>query len=289
MGYLKIIVAILIWSSLGIFIRKIELPNECIIFYSALIAGVIQLISLLVSGLLKEERQKNADPRSAFFLVLSPLCFIANTMLFYFAFRNTTIANAVLTHYTAPIFVAIMAPLLLKEKIKGTTWLAITFSSLGLWFILGSDNPFSSMTEGSRESLGIIAGAMSGLGYAFLILTVKRIASVYSSLFIIFIQNSITTLILLPFIFDVTMPSQALPYLLIMGIFHSTIAPVLYVQGFRSVKANEAAVLGYFEPVGAIILAFIFLHEVPGIEALLGGALILYSGYMIIKKRLENG
>ena len=289
MGYLKIICAILIWSSLGIFIRKIELPNECIIFYSAVIAGVIQFIALLVSGLLNKERRKDAEPRSALFLVISPLCFIANTMLFYFAFRNTTIANAVLSHYTAPIFVAIMAPLLLKEKIKRTTWIAISLSSIGLWFILGGTNPFSNISAGSRESLGIIAGAMSGLAYAFLILIVKRIASVYSSLFITFIQNGFTALILLPFVLAVTVPPQSLPYLLIMGIFHSTIAPVLYVQGFRSVKANEAAILGYFEPVGAIILAFVFLHEVPGAPALLGGSLILYSGYMIIKKRLKDG
>jgi len=289
MGYLKIIAAILIWSSLGIFIRKIELPNECIIFYSAIIAGVIQFISLLASGLLKEERRKNAEPKNALFLLISPLCFIANTMLFYFAFRNTTIANAVLSHYTAPIFVAIMAPLLLKEKIKRTTWIAIILSSIGLWSILEGKNPFSNISAGSQESLGIIAGAMSGLAYAFLILVIKRIASVYSSLFITFIQNAITAMILLPFVYNTAVPSQALPYLLIMGIFHSTTAPILYVQGFKSVKASEAAVLGYFEPVGATILAFVFLHEVPGIQALLGGALILYSGYMIIKKRLKDG
>ena len=289
MGYLKIICAILIWSSLGIFIRKIELPNECIIFYSAVIAGVIQLISLLVSGILKEEIRNKSETRSALFLLISPICFIANTMLFYFAFRNTTIANAVLSHYTAPIFVAIMAPILLKEKIKRTTWIAISLSSIGLWSILGGSNPFSDISAGSRESLGIIAGAMSGLAYAFLILTVKRIASVYSSLFITFIQNGITAMILLPFVLGTAVPSQAIPYLLIMGIFHSTIAPILYVQGFRSAKANEAAILGYFEPVGAIILAFVFLHEVPGVPALLGGALILYSGYMIIKKRLKDG
>jgi drug/metabolite transporter (DMT)-like permease len=71
-----------------------------------------------------------------------------------------------------------------------------------------------------------------------------------------------------------------------MGVLHSTLAPLLYVQGFRSVKANEAAILGYFEPVGAIILALIVLHEVPGLTALLGGVLILFSGYMILKARM---
>jgi len=70
-----------------------------------------------------------------------------------------------------------------------------------------------------------------------------------------------------------------------MGVVHSTIAPLLYVQGFRSVRANEAAILGYFEPIGATLLALVFFGEVPGIKALIGGALILYSGYIILKER----
>ena len=78
----------------------------------------------------------------------------------------------------------------------------------------------------------------------------------------------------------------SLPYLVTMGVVHSTIAPLLYVQGLKSVKANEAAILGYFEPVGAIILALVVLHEIPGAIALLGGALILVSGYMILRARV---
>ena len=70
-----------------------------------------------------------------------------------------------------------------------------------------------------------------------------------------------------------------------MGLIHSTLAPLLHVQGFKDVKANQAAILGYFEPVGAIIMALIFLNEIPGARALLGGALILYSGFIIIRKK----
>ena len=285
MGYLKIIAAIFIWSSLGIFIRKIELPNQAIIFYTATISGALQFILLTSTGLLKKARLSDVSTRDSLFLVISPLCFIANTMLFYFAFRNTTIANAVLTHYTAPVFVAILAPMLLKEKIHKTTWLAIILSSAGLWLILGGKPPDTEMLRPDRERLGIIAGAASGLAYAFLILIVRRIASRYSSLFIIFIQNGIVAIVLLPFVLSVHVPLQSLPYLITMGLFHSTLAPWLYVQGFKSVKANEAAILGYFEPVGAIILALIFLHEAPGQTALIGGALILCSGYLILSAR----
>ena len=285
MGYLKIITAILIWSSLGIFVRRIELPNQGIIFYSATIAGVLQFIILVSTGLLKKAKHSEGNTRSALFLLLAPFCFIANTMLFYFAFRNTTIANAVLTHYTAPVFVAVLAPILLKEKIQRTAWLAIVISSIGLWFILGNNSPAAGVHQGGSEHLGIIAGALSGLAYAFLILIIRRIAPLYSALFITFIQNGIVAIVLLPFVLNIQVTMQSLPYLITMGIVHSTIAPWLYVQGFKSVKANEAAILGYFEPVGAIILAFFVLHEVPGLTALLGGALILFSGYLILRSR----
>jgi drug/metabolite transporter (DMT)-like permease len=286
MGYLKIITAILIWSSLGIFVRKIELPNHCIIFYAALIAGSLQFILLSLTKSFKKAKRFDSSPRNALFLVLSPICFMANALLFYYAFRNTTIANAVLTHYTAPVFVAILAPLLLKESIRKTTWIAIMLSSIGLWFILGGKPTGTEVLQENREHLGIIAGALSGLAYAFLILIIRRIASLYSSLFITFIQNGIVALVLLPFVFRIHLSMEAMPYLITMGVVHSTIAPLLYVEGLRSVKANEAAILGYFEPVGAILLALIFLRETPGLTVLLGGTLILYSGYMIVKARV---
>lgn len=285
MGHVKIITAILIWSSLGIFIRKIDLPNHCIIFYASAIAGALQFILLTSSGLLRKDKYSAGGRRGALFLVLLPVCFIANSMLFYFAFRNTTIGNAVLTHYTAPVFVALLAPLLLKEKISKTTWTAIILSSAGLWLVLGGKASVRQTFHTGNEHLGIIAGAFSGLAYAFLILIIRRIAALYSSLFITFIQNGIVALVLLPFVFRVPVSLETLSYLITMGIVHSTVAPLLYVQGFKSVKANEAAILGYFEPVAAIILAFIVLHEVPGITALIGGALILFSGYLILKAR----
>lgn len=285
MGYLKIISAILIWSSLGIFVRKIALPNADIIFYSAVIAGLVQFFLVSLTGRLKKTIRDKNSANSVFLLILLPVCFLGNTLLFYFAFTHTTIANAVLTHYTAPIFVVLMAPVFLKEKILKTAWLAIILSSLGLWLLLGAPASGEGIFTGDSESRGIIAGVISGFAYALLILIIRGIASQFSALFIIFIQNSLVALLLLPFVPMIQLTWQSLPYIVTLGIVHSTIAPLLYVQGFKSVKAHEASILGYLEPVGAIILALIFLHEVPGIKALIGGAFILCSGYLIVRSR----
>ncbi len=283
MGYLKITIAILIWSSLGIFVRKIDLPNTGIIFYPAVIAGSIQLLVLLSTGQIRNAVRSDNSSRDFFLLMLIPVFFVANTFLFFFAFKNTTIVNAVMTHYTAPIFVALLAPVFLKEKILKVAWLAILLSSIGLWSMLETPVFSDIVSFPDSERQGIIAGVLSGFTYALLILLIRRIAKKYSSLFIVCVQNCLVALMLLPFIAGIPLTPQALPYILILGIVHSTIAPFLYVQAFHSVKANEAAILGYLEPVGAVILALIFLHEIPGLMALLGGALILCSGFIILR------
>ena len=287
MGHIKIIAAILIWSSLGIFVRKIGLPNAVIVFYSTAIAALFQFALLALTGGVKKELVSSSLTNRILLFIGIPFSSLANVLLFYFAFTHTTIANAVLSHYTAPIFVAVMAPLFLKERSHKTVWIAILLSSVGMWLMLWMPSAGGVMPMSGSERNGIIAGASSGFAYALIILMLRTVASRYSSLFIIFIQNSIMSLSLLPFILSINLPLQTLPYLFTMGMVHSTIAPILYVQGFKSVKANEAAILGYFEPVGAIILALVILNEVPGMTALLGGALILFSGYMILKARIS--
>lgn len=285
MGYLKIIAAILIWSSLGVFVRKAGLPTLSTVFYPAVIALVLQFLILSAKGQIKGSLKNAGSINGLLILFLIPFLFLANTLLFFFAFKHTTIANSVLTHYTAPIFVAMLAPLFLKEKIFKTTWIAILLSSLGLWVMLGRPDFTEMLSVNNGNTRGIIAGAFSGVAYAFIILTVKGIASRFSSLFIVFVQNIVAALVLLPFVAGTEITFQALPYLMTMGLLHSTIAPILYVDGIRTVKANEAAILGYFEPVGAIILAFIFLQETPELIALLGGGLIILSGIMILRRK----
>ncbi len=283
MGYIQIITAILLWSSLGIFIRKVEIPLLGLVFYPAAISAALQLILLSSTGNLKKTLKADNSRQRVFLFIVLPACTFANTFLFYFAFTHTTIANAVLSHYTAPIFVALMAPVFLKEQSHRTTWIAILLSSLGLWLMLWMPSSGGAMSLSAGERKGVIAGACSGLAYALIILMLRTLASKYMSIVIIFIQNGMVAIFLLPFILNISVPAQSLPYLFILGVVHSSLAPLLYTQGFKRVRANEAAILGYFEPVGATLLAYVFLHESPGIAALVGGALILLSGYLIFK------
>ena len=73
-----------------------------------------------------------------------------------------------------------------------------------------------------------------------------------------------------------------------MGIVHSTIAPILYFKGLQLVTANKAAVLGYLEPVCAIIFSIFLLNELPGLNSIIGGALIVFSGYLTLRGKTRD-
>lgn len=190
-----------------------------------------------------------------------------------------------LAHYTAPIFVAIIAPIVLHERLTGKIALAVTIATAGLCVMFGvsSDRFLHVMTEGKQETLGILAGLFSGFTYGLLIIVLRILARTCHPLVLTFFQNLVIALILVPFI---EWGRNLMPWLwaiLIMGGVHSTVAPVLYYRGMRDVTAHRAAILGYLEPVSAIVLGILFLHESVTAYALLGGAMILFSGYLTVK------
>ncbi|MBN2642834.1 MAG: EamA family transporter, partial [Victivallales bacterium] len=115
--YFKVAGALLIWSTWGILIRKLQLEAFDIVFFTALFS----LPPLMVANLRRSVpiRKVYAIPQSSVFLLfLLTISLLLNNYFYFASFNQTSIAIAVFTHYSAPFFVAILAPLLLKEKFE---------------------------------------------------------------------------------------------------------------------------------------------------------------------------
>jgi drug/metabolite transporter (DMT)-like permease len=273
MASLYIILAIFIWSSLGIIVRMADTHLTYIIFFPSLIAFITQTIILLSTN----ERKKIPMARRIPYLFLLGPVFLLNSLFFYYSFTHTTIANAVMTHYTAPIFVAVLSPILIRESIDRVIVISIIISTAGLLLMLKG----FSLSE--QHIKGITAGVLSGLTYAAIIIIGRTVAQEFSPLIITVFQNLAVVVLLLPFIKGI--PMEIAGYFVILGLIHSTLAPLLYIRGLKEVRANKAAILGYLEPVGAMLFAMIIFEEVPRTMSLFGGILILYSGYLTIRRR----
>ncbi len=282
-NYLKIIAAMLIWSTWGPTIRWLNLPPTVVLFYTSLVASFTVPAFLAVRGELNL-----AGVRSAWWLfALLALSSITNNITYFYALGHTTVSNAVFTHYTAPLFVAILAPFIISERLQKVTLLSLPVAVAGMSMIVLSEG---GLTTGGTHALGIIAGTVSGVAYAFIIIFSRKLSQMMLHHKAVVLLLWITTVVLVPVVFftayQLTLERAVL--LLLTGLFHSTTAPLLYYNAMRKVMAQHAAILGYMEPLAAIPMAYMLLSEKPTLFALFGGILIILSGYLVIHSRLSE-
>jgi len=281
-SYLKIIAAMLIWSTWGVMIRWLPLPAIIIIFYASLIS------SFTVPAVLKMRGELDlAGIRDAWLLIaLLTIATLANNLTYFYALAHTTVSNAVFTHYAAPIFVAVLAPIMISERLQKVTAISLPIAVLGMSLIVLSNG---GLRIGSDDRAGIVAGLASGAAYAFIIIFSRRLSQMLLHRKAVVMLTWITAIVTAPalVLVEYHIDPRTLMLLIIIGVFHSTVAPLLYYSALRKVLAQHAAVLGYMEPLAAIPLAFLFLAEVPASLTLVGGILILLSGYVVIHARFN--
>lgn len=277
--YLKIVASMLIWSTWGPMIRWLGLPPVVVVFYTSLIAGFLVPVVLKVRGDFPSEVFSLKAWHLFGALVLASL---ANNLSYFYALGHTTVSNAVFTHYTAPVIVAVLAPLMIAERLQRVTLVSLPVAAAGMALIVLSGNGLS---LNSMHLPGIIAGTVSGVAYAFVIIFSRRLSKqlLHQKAIIVLLWMTVVATAPAALVLGPSPDLRTIGLLCITGVMHSTVAPLMYFSALRRVLAQHAAILGYIEPLAAIPLAFLFLSERPSLAALLGGMLILFSGYLVMR------
>jgi len=279
-NYLKIIAAMLIWSTWGLLIRWLALPAVVVLFYSSLVASFTVPLVLHMRGELALSGVREVWWLFALLAVSS----VTNNITYFYSLAHTTVSNAVFTHYTAPLFVAVLAPLIIAERLLKVTLISLPIAAFGMVMIVLAGG---GLRVGSGDTSGIIAGLVSGIAYAFIIIYSRKLSQMLLHHKAVVVLLWTTTIVTAPWalFMHYHLDYRTAGLLLITGVCHSTLAPLLYYSALRKVMAQHAAILGYMEPLAAIPLAFLFLSETPSFVALFGGILILFSGYLVIHSR----
>lgn len=221
-------------------------------------------------------------------LSLLALSLLLNNFFYFAAFNRTSIAITVFTHYTAPLFVALLTPFMLAERFDRRLLFPLLIATLGLAAILA---PEWHKTIGHADLFGAFCGTASGLAYAFTVIFAKRLTTELKPLALVFGQSLFISLFLLPFVIFTTVSELSLStwvYLAIIGLTHCTLAPLLYISGLKHIKAQHAAIIGYLEPLAAVVLGLYLVHESPSRFIWFGGAAILLSGVIITRLRTRT-
>jgi drug/metabolite transporter (DMT)-like permease len=277
-NYFKIIAAMLIWSTWGMMIRWLVLPPVVVLFYTALIASFSVPVVLKARGEFDLSGVLSAWPLFGALALSS----IVNNITYFYSLGHTTVSNAVFTHYTAPLFVAVLAPLLISERLQRVTLISLPLAVAGMALIVLAGG---GLRFGGEHTRGILAGTISGLAYAFLIIVSRKLSQLMMHHKAVFVILWITAVATAPAALFQThhLSLRTALLLLTTGLVHSTVAPLLYYSALRQVMAQHAAILGYIEPLAAVPLAFFFLSELPPLTALFGGVLIIISGALVVR------
>ncbi len=277
-GYLQIFMAALIWGSYGLFVRNLDYSPEYILFHRFLFGFIGILVYISVKDGLSSIRPVLRHWK----LILIPAALTGLSFVAYtYAINLTSVANAAFLIYTAPVFTVLFAPLLLKEKIEARTIAALTISLLGTAAIMSGDG---GQLNVGVNLLGDLIALVGGMIYGFLALFLKRVPPGMLGPRSNLLSSGYIALALLPFVIfsgeGITVEGIAL--LLLLGLLQQTLGSTMFHLGLRKVKAQHAGILTYSEPLGATVMAALFLYEGITIGSLLGGALIIASGLLVI-------
>jgi len=272
-GFLYVTVASVIWGSNGVIVNRVPLESYAIAFFRVFSAGLTLLLGILLTRkwtLLKVRHVWRS------LVALGILLSLGWAFLFQ-AMKLINIGDAVLLNYTAPIFVALLAPILLEEKLKRATAYALAISMVGVLLI------FSQQGLQSLNLPGVIWGLLAGFVYGVFTVLSKRTLTNLSSYSVALYSYLVSAVFLAPTLSKVSLsisPSSWL-LLLFMGVFNTAFAVTLYFRGLRLIRAQEAAVLTYLEPVSTAGFGYLLLAQRPTLIMVAGGLLILSAGYVV--------
>lgn len=260
----------------SVIVAGVELSGEVLVFWRcALAAGTVPLI-LLVLRRVRSLRVRRYPLR----VVGLGLLLALHWVLFFETVKRSSVAVAILTVYTAPIFLAVLAPLILIERRSRIGLVALVISSPGLVLIALAGE------QGSRaDPLAVVMGIGAAVTYAFIIIGAKTVVAHESTFALPFWQYVVVSFALISFLFHgerVLPHAGEWPYVVLLGTLLTAVEGILYLTILRHVTAQAAGLLAYLEPVSASFLAWAILGQALGWQVALGGAAVLAGGGLVV-------
>lgn len=268
---LQQIIGVALFGAVGLFRRWVPLAPGTV----AMIRGLIGAAFLLAVRHRKPDFA--AIRRNLVPLLVSGACMGANWMLFFKSLDYTTVATATLCYYMAPVVVMLASPFLLRERLSPVKAVCVLAALGGMVLVSGVlEAGFDLRADGVGVALALAAAVL----YACVILSNKKLRDIdpFNSCTV---QLSVAGLVMVPYVLLLERNDwgavgwTGYGALAVICILITGVAYVLYFGSMQHLSAQTVAVLGYIDPVVAVLLSWLFLGEGLGVPGILGAVLIL--------------
>jgi DME family drug/metabolite transporter len=270
-GTLYVALAAAGWGTWAIFLRGHGLPPAW--------QSVMILLTMTVTWLpqaLIDSRKARRSSAVWGVLLLVALTDAGNYIAYFTALDRGPIALAVLTHYLAPVVVAVLSPFLLRERLTRRTQVGLLVSLGGLLLLVLGDGGLP-----RASAMTALLGAASAIGYGLNTLFTKKALTPFSAAEVLAYHCLLAAALLLPF---AGAPPQAKAFLwspLAGALLLGAGGAAVFYAGLARIPASRAAVLTYLEPLVAALVGFFVFSEPLGPAGLAGGGLIIAGGVAV--------
>lgn len=276
---LQLISSLVIFGTIGLFVRYIPLPSSVIAFVRGCVGMLFLLLVLTLQG---KRVNLSALKEHWVLLLLSGAGLGINWILLFESYRHTTVAVSTMCYYLSPMFIILLSPVVLKERLTLRKGLCILVALIGMVCVsgvLGGEVP------GADEIAGILFGVGSAVLYACVVLLNKKITGVSGNDRTV-VQLGVSALVVLPYVLlTENVTTLHLDWtggilLLVVAVVHTGVAYALYFNSMHHLHTHTLAIFSYIDPITAILLSALFLREPIGVEGIIGAVLILGSAFV---------
>lgn len=269
-----------IFGTIGILRRSLPVPSG----FLAMLRGLLGTLSLLLLVRLRGEKlDRSAIRANLWRLCISGALIGVNWILMFEAYRYTTVAVATLCYYMAPIFTLLGAPFVLHERLTPRKGGCVLAALLGMALVSGVLH--SGFSLAASEWRGVALALAAAVIYAAVVLINKRVHDVgaYDKTIV---QIGVAGAVLIPYVAltedlsAVSFTPRVIALLLVAGIIHTGCAYALYFSSMDALPAHSLALFSYLDPVIAVALSALLLHEpMTAVEAF--GALLILGAAIL--------
>ncbi|NWG10357.1 EamA family transporter [Candidatus Bathyarchaeota archaeon] len=282
-GYLLIVVASLLWGTMGVLGKlafEYGINPVTLTALRLLISSLTILVPILLS---KKESFRIYKKDLSQFLVLGIFAIALQRIAYFYAVNLTTATIAAILFYMYPIFITIYCASMLKEKVTLPIVFAIILTFSGVALVVKIYEAASLSTS----FVGIVFGMLSSVLFALYFLTVKKLRSHYANWTLMLYGDGIGAAVLAPVIastFSEILSFSPQLWLIILTIawFPSLLAYFIYSHALKHVESSKGSILSAIEPLSAAVFSATILREnfellqVVGVILALTGVIVLF-------------
>ena len=249
----------LMWSLAGFNIKMIEWSPYAIAAGRSLVAVILLAPMVLRKGFQKIDR----------YVIGGAICYAAFNYCYITSTTLTSSAIAIMMQYTAPIYVALLSWLFLRERVGWADIISVGFVFLGMIFFFLDSNSGGSLK-------GNIVSIFNGITFAGISIFL-RLQKDGNPALSMYLGNVISAVAGLPIMWNAGMPDTiSLLFLLLAGLLVA-VSYTLYAKASTGLSALETVLIPIIDPVMNPVWVFLFLDERPGALTIVGAAVILVS------------